>query len=688
MAASMHVLITGATGVIGRRLVLDRLGRGDVVTVVSRDGDRASRIFAAQSNPNVRVVEGDCGVPGTWQRAVDGVDAVVHLAAAGIADRRWSADYRRTIVESRLDSTHQVIVAIEEASRRPRVLVSASATGYYGNAGDAELTESSEAGRDFLADLCVRWEQQAIAAEDAGVRTALLRIGVVLDERGGALPRMLGFFRRGLGGTMGSGRQWLPWVHWRDVVGTIDLAINREQLRGPMNAVAPGAVTNLDFTRALARAVHRPALIPMPYLGLRLLVGELARFLVSSQRAVPTRALEHGYRFLAPDLAAALEDLVGRAIAGDRAPQRPASAGGVQPAVSSARRAPEAVAAPRGARAVPLVPSVGATGVPHAGRVEDAAEVLAAGGAALRSGAADGPSRSAPQSRAHDVDERRPRMPSPTRPIRLVAIDVDGTLLATDGTLAPPVRLAVQRAMRNGVVVVLSTARSPRLMNQVVEMLGLPGPTINFNGAVIWNPLDHRAQHHESLAPELAQSIIAALRAVDRDVVIEIDVLDRCHTDRVDRSLQAAVSRLVDPTTIGPLEAVLAAPVTRINVLAPPERLARVLEPIRLGLWRERKVAMFISHPHMGQITAPLVDKGIALQRVARRLGAAREEVMAIGDAANDMGMLEWAGFGVALANATATVRSVANAVAPTNDENGVAWAIERWVIPSRAAIA
>ncbi|HMN96667.1 MAG TPA: TIGR01777 family oxidoreductase [Phycisphaerales bacterium] len=663
----MHLVITGATGTIGRRLVLDRLGRGDAVTVISRDAGSAARLFAAASNPRIRVVEGDCGIPGAWQRSLDGADAVVHLAAAGIADRRWTAEYRRTIEESRLDGTHQVVVAIEESRRPPAVFLSASATGYYGDGGDRELGEDAPAGTDFLAELCVRWEAEAMKAASAATRCVAMRIGIVLDDRGGALPRLLPFFRRGLGGRMASGRQWMPWVHWQDVIGMIDLALRDGRVRGALNVVAPTGATNREFTRELARAVGRRAPIPVPYLGLRLAFGGIARFLVSSQRAVPALAARLGHRFAFPELEAALAEAVARSFGGARS---------------------EAVAL----RGSGLAPARGAAASGAAGRPAALAAAVD-----LQRSHSSSPSPSPPSASAsphqslrgtvRSAAALRPAPPGPAAAVRLLAIDVDGTLLRSDGELTAPVRRAVRRAVDAGVVVVLATARSPRLMHEVVRALDLVGPTINFNGAVIWNPLDHRAQHHESLPPDLAQSVVGSIRGVDPDVVVEIDVLDRCHTDRVDRRLQQEVARLLEPTTVGPLELVLRAPVTRINVLAPAERLPRALEPVREGLWRQRRVAMFLSHPHMAQVTAPLVDKGIALQRVARRINVRREEIMAIGDAANDMGMLEWAGFGVAMENASSAVRSVADATAPSCDENGVAWAIERWVMPAPAAV-
>ena len=641
----MHLFITGATGTIGRRLVLSRLELGDQLTVLSRDRARAVRLFAADANPNIKVVEGDCGVPGPWQQAIDGTDAVVHLAGAGLADRRWSAAYRRTIVDSRLDGTHQVVMGIEEARRRPAVLLSASAVGFYGDCGDRVVDEASPPGEDFLAEICVRWEAEAARAAELGVRVVTPRMGVVLDERGGALPLMLPFFRRFIGGPLGSGRQYLPWIHWRDLVGLFDLALKTSSIRGPMNVTAPNPVTSREFAQALGRVLGRPAVMPTPWILLRLVKGGFADYLVSGQRAVPAVALRADHRFRHPEVGEALRNLL-------------------SPAAAAVRAREGEIAGRRG-------PLDGVGG---------AANDLPAAGA------------SAPASPQSEVEEVRPlarplpdaaarRLAQPTARIRLVAIDVDGTLLRSDGQLADPVAAALHRAQRAGAVVVLATARSPRLNRDVVDALRLQQPTINCNGAIIWNPLDDRAQYHESIPPEVGRAVVEATRRADPDLVVEIDVLDRCFTDRIDPRLQVHVSRLVQPDHIGPLDRVLDGPSTRINLIAPPERLAKVVELLQRDFWTQRRVGLYLSHPSMVQVTAPLADKGIALQRVARRLKAQREEVMAIGDGLNDLGMLEWAGFGVALANASSQVKSVADAVAPSNDENGVAWAVERWVV-------
>jgi uncharacterized protein (TIGR01777 family) len=305
----MRIFLTGATGLVGRRLAADRLERGDHVVALSRSSDRARQVLAAASVEGLDVVEGDPSAGGAWQKHVDGCDAVIHLAGAGVGDRRWSAAYKRVLVDSRVESTRQVVSAMEAATDRPSVLVSASAVGFYGACPDA-VDESAAAGDDFLATLSVAWEQAAQSAMACGARVVTARLGVVLDPRGGALAKMVPLFRWMLGGPMGSGRQHMPWIHWRDVTGLLDLALRDDRLSGPINLVAPDAVTNRAFARALGRVLGRPSFMAAPRIALRIAVGELANFMTMSQHVAPRRARELGYEFVFPELPAALADLV------------------------------------------------------------------------------------------------------------------------------------------------------------------------------------------------------------------------------------------------------------------------------------------------------------------------------------------------------------------------------------------
>jgi uncharacterized protein len=627
----MRVFITGGTGLIGRRLVLDRLERGDRITLLSRDEQSARRLFAADANRNITVISGNPATPGSWQKSLAGCDAVIHLAGAGLGDRRWSATYKRTIVASRIDSTHQVITALEmtPSAQRPRVLINASAIGYYGNSGEREVHEASPPGpaSDFLADLCAKWEQQAMRARSLGLRVVLSRTGLVLDERGGSLTEILRPFKLFVGGPLGSGRQWMSWIHWRDLIGLIDLALEENDLDGPINATSPNPVRNKEFARTLGAVIGRPSWLPAPRFAMRLVLGEFAKYATSSCRSLPRVAQQRGYVFLYPDLERALESLLGR--------EESVDAG-----------EPVAVASDDGDVRMNLGPAP----LPSVG------------------------------TQALVTPEPR----SPEMPIRLLAIDVDGTLLRSDASLPQGVIQACRAAERAGCVVVLATARPPRGVRTLVQALDITSPIINYNGAVIWNPLENHAQYHEPIAPALAQQIVQEARALLPEVMIAIEVLDHWHTDRVDERFLITNGQPAQPDSVGPLEKVLANPVTKINLMGEPARLKPVMDMVTERFWKPKQVGVFLSDPSLIQITHPLVDKGIALQRIARKMNLKREEVMAIGDASNDLGMLEWAGFGVAVANAYPAVRDMADAIVPSNDELGVARAIQRFVLARR----
>jgi uncharacterized protein len=305
----MRVAVTGATGMIGSALVHALVQRGDEVTALSRDAARASEAL---------------GVPAeTWADpeaerppldALRGRDGVVHLLGEVIA-QRWSDETKREIRDSRVLSTRNLVVALGElpAEERPRVLVSGSGAGWYGHRGDERLDESSaEPGDDFLAQLSADWEAEARAAEELGVRVVLSRTGVVLSDSGGALEKMLPFFKAGVGGPVAGGRQYVPWVHRDDVVGATTFALDNEAVRGPVNVTAPEPVTNRELSRTLGRVLHRPAFAPVPALAVKALYGDMAQIVTTGQRAVPGRLTEFGYEFRQPNLEAALRDATDR----------------------------------------------------------------------------------------------------------------------------------------------------------------------------------------------------------------------------------------------------------------------------------------------------------------------------------------------------------------------------------------
>ena len=289
----MRITITGGSGLIGRMLVERLRARGDDVTTPTRHPTSPSD-FPWQPEQEPAPAE-----------ALAGRDAVIHLAGENVA-QRWSDDAKRRIRGSREVGTRNLVAGIEAADPRPRVLVSSSAVGYYGPHGDERLDEDTPAGDDFLAEVCVIWEREAQRAAELGLRVVRIRTGVVLAEGGGALAKMLPFFKLGLGGPVAGGAQYMPWIHVDDVVGIYLAALDGDAWAGPINASAPEPVTNKAFSKALGRALHRPAVAPVPGLAVRTLYGEMAEIVTKGQRVVPKRASELGYRFEHPDLDEAL----------------------------------------------------------------------------------------------------------------------------------------------------------------------------------------------------------------------------------------------------------------------------------------------------------------------------------------------------------------------------------------------
>jgi uncharacterized protein len=297
----MRVLVTGATGLVGRALVA-RLGSA---VVLSRDPERATRTLGAVE---AHAWSPEAGPPPA--AALEGAEVVFNLAGEPLAEGRWAAERKRRIRDSRVLGTRHLVAGLAALRSRPRVLVSASAVGYYGDRGDEQLDEASGAGRGFLAEVCAEWEREALAAERLGVRVVCVRTGIVLAKGGGALSRMLTPFRLGAGGRLGSGRQWMSWVHLDDVLGIMMLASGDDRIRGAINAVGPRPVTNAGFARALGRALRRPALVPVPRAALRLVFGEMSEILTGSQRVFPRVAEREGFAFEHADLGGALEALL------------------------------------------------------------------------------------------------------------------------------------------------------------------------------------------------------------------------------------------------------------------------------------------------------------------------------------------------------------------------------------------
>ena len=303
----MKILITGATGFVGRQAVLFLRDRGHEIVVLTRDSETAP-VRLPIACPVFSWPNADQPPP---REAFADVDAVVHLAGENIINR-WTSSRKKEIIKSRVESTSQMVAAMQELARKPKVFVCASAIGYYGDRGDELLDEAAEPGEGFLPDLCRQWEAAAQQAEASGIRVVSLRIGVVLGHDGGALQPMLPPFRMGVGGKVGSGRQWMSWIHVRDLAGLIHHVLETDAVKGPVNAVSPHPATNVVFTQTLARVLKRPHLFAVPGFVLKILLGEASEVVLTSQRGKARKAIESGYEFVFPELQAALEEICSR----------------------------------------------------------------------------------------------------------------------------------------------------------------------------------------------------------------------------------------------------------------------------------------------------------------------------------------------------------------------------------------
>ncbi|MBN1448851.1 MAG: TIGR01777 family oxidoreductase [Bacteroidetes bacterium] len=301
-----HIVMTGGTGLIGRRLTRQLLKRGDRVTVLTRNPDKARDALPDGSEAMRWLADGE----DDWPGAIDGADAVVHLAGESIAEGRWTDAYKQRMYDSRINTAAALMHAVAAAEQKPEVFTSVSAVGYYGDTGDREVDEDSPPGNDFLAELCVAWEAAAYKAETHGLRVVTPRMGLVLARNGGALDKLLTPFKMFAGGPVGNGQQWFPWIHIDDAVGILLHALDTPSVSGPLNAVAPGLIRNREFAVALGEALKRPAKFSVPAFVIKLAMGELGEMLLGGQRAHPRKTLESGYTFTYADIDTALRDLV------------------------------------------------------------------------------------------------------------------------------------------------------------------------------------------------------------------------------------------------------------------------------------------------------------------------------------------------------------------------------------------
>lgn len=304
----MKVAITGATGFVGTRLVEQLHNQGDSILVLTRSRDRAMRVFPSQNYPNIEFVAYTPQRSGDWQNAIAGCDAVVNLAGAPIAEERWTHQRKQEILNSRKVGTEKIVEAIAIADPKPKVLVNASAIGYYGTSETATFDETSSPGNDFLAQVCQDWENEAQKVKDTGTRLVIIRTGIVLGM-GGALAKMLTPFQLFAGGPIGSGLQWFSWIHRDDLVNLILAALQRSDLEGVYNGTAPNPVRMNELCQVLGQVLHRPSWLPVPDLALQLLLGDGAKVVLEGQQVLPKRTLASGFEYQYSSLKSALEQI-------------------------------------------------------------------------------------------------------------------------------------------------------------------------------------------------------------------------------------------------------------------------------------------------------------------------------------------------------------------------------------------
>ncbi len=305
----MKVAITGATGFVGSRLVEKLKAEGHQILVLTRNLERAKRIFPASAFPNLEIFAYRPAESGDWQQSIVDCDAVVNLAGEPIAER-WTPEHKKAILESRQLGTRTIVEAIALAEPKPSVLINASAIGYYGTSETATFEEDSPGGNDFLAEVCKKWEAEAQKVKEAGVRLVILRIGIVLDKDGGALAKMLPPFKLFAGGPLGSGRQWFSWIHRDDLVNLIVEALKRPDIEGTFNATAPNPVRMNQFCQTLGEVMNRPSWLPVPGFALETLLGEGAKVVLEGQQVLPKKIQSLAFQYQYPTLKSALEGII------------------------------------------------------------------------------------------------------------------------------------------------------------------------------------------------------------------------------------------------------------------------------------------------------------------------------------------------------------------------------------------
>ena len=303
---SERIVLTGATGLVGKRLFHELRNRGCEISILSRNPGKTRAQFPEAASVHLWAP----GLQGDWKNAFEGAAAVIHLAGESIGGERWTAQYKKRIYESRIIGTKEIVSAISMTKQRPSVLISASAIGFYGDCGERDVDESSPPGGDFLAGLCADWEAAALEASSSGVRVVTPRFGVILAKEGGAFERLISPFRFFLGGRVGSGAQWMSWIHIEDVVQLLLLALENESFTGAVNFTTPHPIRNRELARLLGGALHKPSALMIPGPALRIVLGEFAKTLLGGQRVIPRKVLSSGYRFKCETIQITITDIL------------------------------------------------------------------------------------------------------------------------------------------------------------------------------------------------------------------------------------------------------------------------------------------------------------------------------------------------------------------------------------------
>lgn len=590
MTATRRIFITGATGGLGRRLVADRLSRGDSLVVLSRRPDEARRLFAAASNPRLEVAEGDPSVPGRWQRLVGGCDAVVHLAGEPIAARRWTAAVRESIRRSRLEGTYQVAFAVRTAAKPPAVLVSASGIGFLPGDRAEPLDESSPAGRDFLAQVAIAWEREALRAAGASTRAVALRIPIVLDAEAGFLREIAPWWRRGIDPTPWRSGDRVPWIHWADFLRSVDLALRDERLAGPLHLTAPEASPAAEWRSSLRAALSHRA-IRLPRRLLELAGGGLIRSMRGSRMAVPAKLLAAGFAWQHGDLRAAIAAELGSA---------------------RSSQATRASSAPIRAEAASAVPTPQATSreLPRSPQSPASAE-----------SSRPRPPRAPSDAESPAIDAGAPRQAVSPRPSpafsAAAAVVVSGSALGEVGSSEGEAIAAIfARWREHGIEAVLCSREGLAAIEPMLRRLEFTGPLVLDLGATLRTGAERRLLRATPIPPDLASAVFERLVEVG-GVAIALHGAD------------------------GPLEAPkVRGTAVRIGLEGEPPALDAAIAAIAEPWWREGAIAVFRLGPRHASIVAGGVDQAIGLQRILRGLGLPPSRAFVVAGGEEDLGLL------------------------------------------------